>query len=104
MILTDVGSGRIGVREHVELRSGAVTVSIEDGSTYVSEDGARVVRRRRINKMSSYERMYQEIANRVSHNLPGDSSQSVRVSCDAIISVEEAYMAKRVREPEEGAS
>ena len=93
LVLTDVGSGRIGVREHVELRAGDVTVSIDDGARYSAESGSRILRRRRINRMSSYEAMYRAIARRIVAGEQGDSRASVEVSTRVVLAAEEAFTA-----------
>ena len=93
LVLTDVGSGRIGVREHVELRAGDVTVTIDDGGSYRSESSSRILRRRRINRMSSYESMYRAIARRIAAGEPGDPARSVDVSTRLVLAAEDAFTA-----------
>ena len=95
LVLTDVGSGRIGVREHVELRSGDVTVTIDDGSHYRAESSRRILRRRRVNRMASYEAMYRAIARRIVAGEPGDTLRSVDVSTRLVLAAEEAFTAER---------
>jgi predicted dehydrogenase len=72
MVLTDVGSGRVGMREHVELRAGDVTVTIADGHAYVAESSVRRLRRTTVNKLDAYRRMYRTIAERIAAGRPGD--------------------------------
>jgi len=95
MLLTDAGSARIGVRDYIELRSGGVTVTIHNGSRYVAEDRRRILRRTRVNKMTSYESMYRTIAARIARGATGDSVRSVRVSTALVLSVEEAFAAQK---------
>jgi predicted dehydrogenase len=93
MLLTEVGSGRIGVRDHVELRAGEITVTVENSAVYSAENSSRVIRRTSVSKMSSYENMYRVIADRVANGGEGDSLESVEVSCGAILDVEERFLA-----------
>jgi predicted dehydrogenase len=97
MLLTDVGSSRVGVRDHVELRAGGVTVTIEDGGRYRAEDRRRILRRRTVNRMGSYETMYRTIAGRIARGEPGDSLRSVSVSGALALAVEEAYASASAR-------
>jgi len=89
MTLTDVGSDRVGVRDHVELRAGRVTVRIEDDSDYTAEDGSRILRRGRINKMSNYQRMYAQIGAALLDNGVGDSPQAILSSAEVVLDLEE---------------
>jgi predicted dehydrogenase len=93
LVLTDAGSARVGVREHVELRSGGVTVTVDDGARYLAENGKRILRRTRVNKMTSYEVMYRTIADRIARGETGDSSRSIQVSAGLVLDVERAYRA-----------
>ncbi len=89
MVLTDRGSSRIGVEEHVEMRSGGITIRVENNSRYVAEDSRRILRRARVNKHSSYCAMYATISDRINRGLEGDSLESIRHSCGLTISLEE---------------
>ncbi len=77
MALTDAGSCRTGVREHVELRSADVMIRMTDASDYHAEKGYRVRRRGRTNPKSAYARMYRRIAHAISQGLPGDSADTL---------------------------
>jgi predicted dehydrogenase len=88
MVLTDNGSDRIGLRDHVELRAEEVTVSIVNNTDYLAEDHERIMRRVRVNKMHTYRVMYREIARRISRNEGGDSLDSIRVSTALILDLE----------------
>ena len=92
MLLTEVGSGRIGVRDYVELRAGDATVTIENGSRYVAENADRVLRRASVNKMTSYERMYRTIASRITSGDSGDSIRSIDVSSRLVLAAEQAFI------------
>jgi hypothetical protein len=89
MTLTEHGSERIGVQEHVELRAGGSTVRMVNGGLYEAEGPDRVLRRRRINKMESYFRMYRTIGRAVAEGRPGDSLRSIEVSTGAVLGLEE---------------
>ncbi len=93
LLLTDTGSSRVGVREHVELRAGGVTVTIDDSARYVAENDKRILRRARVNKMTSYRSMYRTIADRIVRGEPGDTALSVRTSSQLVLDVESAYRA-----------
>jgi predicted dehydrogenase len=89
LVLTDQGSRRLGVRDHVELRAGAVTVTIEDMSRYRSENASRILARRRIGRLEPYRRMYDEIGRRIASGAPGDSLVSVQRSAGLVLDLEE---------------
>jgi predicted dehydrogenase len=78
MSITDTGSQRLGVRDILELRSNGVTVRMIDGSIYESENRSKIIRRKKINPMSAYKRMYRSISEAVVHRMPGDPIQSLR--------------------------
>jgi len=86
MVLTDVGSRRVGVREHIELRARDRTVEIADGRDYRAESSRRRLRRTSVNKLDAYRRMYRTIAQRIAAGMPGDELAadvlSARVTLD----------------------
>jgi predicted dehydrogenase len=88
MTLTDQGSERLGVREHVELRANGVTVSINDGTRYIAEDRRRVRRRTGVGALEAYRQMYKNIGERVASGAPGDSPEAVEVSTALTIALE----------------
>jgi predicted dehydrogenase len=88
MVLTDLGSERIGVQDYIELRANGRTVRMTNGSRYEAEDGARILRRVRRNKMESYARMYRSIAEAVARGEDGDSVESVERSCGLVLDLE----------------
>lgn len=90
MALTERGSERLGVRDHIELRHGRTTVRITDGTRYASENSERVLRTLRVNKVESYHSMYATIADAVAKGLPGDSLASIAVGAQAVIDMERA--------------
>jgi predicted dehydrogenase len=88
MVLTEVGSERIGLQDHVELRAGDRTVRIIDNTRYRSEDNSRVIRTLRVAKGHAYKRMYREIAKRVAAGEGGDSLASVRISTRLVLDLD----------------
>lgn len=88
MALTEHGSERLGVRDHIELRHGPVTVTIDDGSHYRAESSERIIRTRRVNKAASYVAMYRSIAAAIVSGDPGDSRSSIAVGSQLVIDVE----------------
>jgi len=93
MVLTDQGSERIGVQDYIELRANGVTACIRNGTTYEAESKDRILRRRTINKMDSYRRMYRSIGQKIAQGLPGDTIESVRVSTLAVLNLEQQLSA-----------
>lgn len=91
MALTDKGSRRIGVQDHIQLRAGEVTVRVENQSAYQSEDRFRILRRRRINKMSSLRNLYQVASRRFLQNEPGDPVESTRISSELMLELDEMF-------------
>ncbi|MBK9519326.1 MAG: Gfo/Idh/MocA family oxidoreductase [Anaeromyxobacter sp.] len=93
MALTDQGSSRIGVQDHVELRLGVRTVTMRNASHYAAEGPTRFLRRARINKLDVYGAMYRQIAKAIAQGAPGDPVASVLVSSQLAIDLDEAYQA-----------
>lgn len=91
MALTDKGSRRIGVQDHIQLRAGEVTVRVDNQSFYQSEDRFRVLRRKRINKMSSLRNLYQLVSRRFLCNEPGDPIESTRISSELMLELDEMF-------------
>jgi len=89
MALTDKGSERIGLQEYVELRAGQVTVRMINNASYVAEDRTRIIRKLHFNKMATYKLMYKTIAERIARGEEGDTAQSVRVSTQLILDLED---------------
>ncbi|MCH9763893.1 MAG: Gfo/Idh/MocA family oxidoreductase [Gammaproteobacteria bacterium] len=88
MILTDEGSSRIGVQDHIELRANGVTVSIKNGMRYFSEDSNRVLRRVSMSKLHAYRLMYQSIASDIKTGLHCDSLRSLTVNNQLMLDLE----------------
>jgi predicted dehydrogenase len=77
MALTDRGSERLGVQDHVELRANGVTVTIDNGWRYRAEAPDRVLRTRRANRLDAYRCMYRAIGRALVEGREGDSVQSI---------------------------
>ncbi|MBI2266661.1 MAG: Gfo/Idh/MocA family oxidoreductase [Armatimonadetes bacterium] len=97
MVLTDVGSERIGVQDYVELRANDATVKITNGAAYMSESTRSILRRRKINKVFAYGEMYRQIARQITTGKQGDSLQSIEASSSLILSLEDMLMENRRR-------
>jgi len=104
MTLTSRGSPRTGLENHVELRAGTRTVKIANDASYVAEDRRRVVRRRRLNRLDAYGRMYETIAKAIVAGEPGDSARSVAATTSLTLALEEDYAAALVRRRPGGAT
>jgi predicted dehydrogenase len=89
MVMTYSGSERIGPQDYVELRANGRTIRIVNESTYLAETKHRVLRRRRLNKMHAYNRMYQEIGRRIILGGAGDSVASVKGAVELGLRLEE---------------
>ncbi|SIO55249.1 Predicted dehydrogenase [Singulisphaera sp. GP187] len=89
MTLTDRGSSRIGIQEHVEFRANGATATITNGSRYFAESSRQVLRKHSINKLSVYKEMYREITRRISKGGVGDSVKSVQVSTQTMLDLED---------------
>jgi hypothetical protein len=77
MVMTYNGSERIGPQDYIELRCNGRTIRIINESEYLAESKQRILRRKRISRMRSYEQMYRDICLRISLGLQGDSIASV---------------------------
>ena len=91
MCLTDMGSPRLGVRDHVELRAGSVTVTVDNDSNYVAENEHRILRRKRVNRFNTYRRMYRTISRKILSGQPGDSLKSLQTGGELMLELEEMY-------------
>jgi glycosyltransferase involved in cell wall biosynthesis/predicted dehydrogenase len=80
MTITDHGTSRLGVRDHVQFTVGERTAFMTDSHRYQSENHERIIRKTSINKMEPYNVMYNEIGRRIMEELPGDSVRSMEVS------------------------
>jgi predicted dehydrogenase len=87
MVLTESGSRRLGVRDHIELRVGEFTVSMVDSEFYVSENHRRIIRKARVNPLDAYSRMYEKICESIIRGREGDHVRSLR-STEAVLELE----------------
>ena len=94
MCLTDMGSPRIGMQEHVELRANGVTVKVDNSGRYVSENVHRIIRRERINKLSILPRMQRVTFRKILSGEPGDSTESIQRSTELMLDLEEMYQSR----------
>ena len=92
------GVPRIGLQDHVELRTANAAARLVDASSYRAERGDRVVRRTRFHKFSGHRRMYADIARRIARQGAGDTRRSVEVSTQLVLALEaELVRARGVR-------
>ena len=78
MVMTYRGSERVGPQDYVELRGNGRTVRIVNETEYWAEAKHLVLRKKKINRMHSYERMYREISRQIVLNGAGDTAASVK--------------------------
>ncbi len=97
MTLTDSGSDRLGVREHVQLRANGRTVRVIDNSDYEAENGERVLRRESVHRRNSYSRMYREIGRKIVKGEEGDSLRTFR-STKLMLDLERAVQSRGIDE------
>lgn len=95
MTLTDIGSEKIGVQDHIELRRGDVTVKVVNGTTYVAESRDRVLRKKTVNKISSYRNMYKAIGGAILSSGKGDSWEHTKISSETVLKVNSLIEARR---------
>lgn len=88
MVLTDQGSRRLGVQNNVEFRNANGTVRIINDGGYFAESHDRIMRKRDINRLETYSRMYQTIARRISEGDKGDTVHSFVTSAGLILEIE----------------
>lgn len=87
--LTHLGSQRIGVQEYVAMRREDRTATVVNSSNYRAEDRYRILRKKRINKMDVYRRMYREISRKVIAGEAGDSLKSIEITNTLMLDLEE---------------
>jgi len=98
MVLTDRGSRRLGVRDHVELHASGATARIVDACAYEVEDGRRVVHRARIGRLEPYRLMYDAIGRRIAAGEAGDPIRSIERSAGLVLDLEERMQTDAVQE------
>ena len=90
LVLTEKGSHRLGVQDHVELRQHNAAICIENGAHYRAERDDRIVRTLSLGRMHSYRRMYRAIGEAILNNQPGDTWESIASGSALVLSLEEA--------------
>lgn len=91
--LTDQGSKRVGVQDHIELRANGITVRVDNGSRYVSENRHKIIRKEKVNLLNSYKNMYRSICRKIIQGEKGDDVKTVKISSETMLKLEDAYMA-----------
>ncbi len=89
LTITEHGSSRLGLRDHVRFALGHRTATITDTRFYRSESGKSTLRKSSISRMAPYDKMYNEIGSRMAQGLHGDSLRSVEVSAKAVLDADE---------------
>lgn len=92
MTLSDKGSDYRGVQDYIEIRTKDSTVKIINDSNYISENKNGIIRKKIINKMDNYKLMYQKIAEKINNNEKGDSMESIKISAETILILEDLLM------------
>jgi predicted dehydrogenase len=85
LVLTEVGSPRLNMRDIVRVASGSRSAVIIDQCRYESEGPDRIIRRARTRRADSFNRMYNAIAGSLTGSVAGDSLDSMRVSGTAVL-------------------
>lgn len=88
MTLTERGSGRVGMWDHVELRSDNCTVTIENDSVMAIDGVYDRSVERGYSRSESYERMYDNFFGRIQSESGGDSFASIEASSLAVLELE----------------
>ena len=99
MTLTERGSSRTGVQDHVELRTPDRTIRIVNDAHYAAESTRGRIRRLRQPRTRSYERMYRRIAERIALGDDGDDDAWVRASAGEVLALEDELIASRAARP-----
>ena len=88
MTLTDEGSARLGVQEHIECRLRGRSATIFNSMTYMSEDGERVLRRAAGKCQDDHRNMYQTIGQKMINGDPGET-ESLFAAAEICLKLEE---------------
>lgn len=91
MVLTDLGSRRVGVRDYVEIRQTGKTIRIFDGCKYLSENDRKVIRKVGIGRLDSHIMMYKTISKRILDGGSGDDENSL-VSSQVVLELDEMLL------------
>lgn len=90
LVLTDQGSPRIGVQEHIEMHAGGRSAKITQDA-YISESEDRILRKSKVHKFDNFQRMYGSIISRIESGEPGDSIRQIEVSTNLVLNLEEKF-------------
>jgi predicted dehydrogenase len=96
MLLSEEGSGRIGMRDYVEIRAGKLTARVMNDRYCELDSPSRLSKVRQRTRARSYEEMYREIGRRITSGSAGDSRDSVMVSATAVMNMHDAFNADGV--------
>lgn len=88
--LTELGSPRLGVRDHCEFRVGRRTVTVEDMSRYRFEDERRETAGMRKHRLHAHRTMYAAIGERIGAGDSGDDLSALRESAELVLRAEQA--------------
>lgn len=91
MHLTHAGSARLGVRDHVEMRTDGRTAILESGSKYSVESSEKIIKRKSGNRIDAYRTMYRVICRKILKEEPGDSTDSILTTNALILDLEREY-------------
>jgi len=94
MVLTDRGSDRLGVQNNVEFRNDNGTVRVINDGAYFAESHDRILRKKKINRLDTYGRMYRSIALDIAEGGKGDSVASLVTSAGLILEIEKQAQAQ----------
>lgn len=87
MLLSEQGSGRIGMRDYVEVRSGKYTARITNDRFCELDSPSRLIKVQQQSRTNSYGRMYAEIGRGIKDGLSGDSRHSIMTSARAVLNI-----------------
>jgi predicted dehydrogenase len=91
MALTDKGSPRIGVQDHIEMRANDVTVRVDRAARYMAEGRRRILRKKRIRRLTENHLMYKQICRKILEGQGGETLESFETSSRLILDLEEEY-------------
>ncbi len=86
MTLTDIGSERTR-RTTSSCVAGRATIRPTTTATTLPKSSSRILRRSRINKMTTYRDMYAQIGRKIVAGSPGDSRQSILSSASLVLTL-----------------
>lgn len=89
MVLTDEGTARKGVRDHVQCRLADRTVTINDNMNYVSENGSRVLRRKRAKGLDAHRIMYDRLVSDMLDGRPGETPNTALAAARICLDLED---------------